>query len=113
MTINFSTQALRQLEDIYEYLGKISPRAAARVHKALLDDIERLTSQPLMGHVEPLLDDLAGGYRSLFVGKRYKAVYRIEGEIVLIITLHDCRRNPARLRRRVIADERSERVRLP
>ncbi len=99
MNLLFFPNALRQLEDIYDYLRQFNPRAAARIHNSLLDDIERLTSQPLLGYVEPLLDDLPGGYRSLLVGKRHKALYRIEGDTIMVITIHDCRRNPARLRK--------------
>ncbi len=99
MTIRFSPQALGQLEDIYEYLCQFNPRAAARLHNSILNDIERLAGQPLMGHIEPMLEDLPGDYRSLLVGKRYKAVYRVSEETVMIVTIHDCRRDPARLRR--------------
>jgi addiction module RelE/StbE family toxin len=97
MKIRFSPEALTILEEIYNYLHQFNPRAATRIHNSLLDDIERLADQPFMGHVEQLLDDLPGGYRSLLVGKRYKAVYRIEDEIITIVTIHDCRRDPARL----------------
>ncbi len=102
MILRFSALALNQLEDIYGYLNEYSPRAAARVHNSIPNDIELLTNEPRLGYVEPLLDDLPGGYRSLVVGKRYKALYRIEEESILIITIHDCRRNPARLRRSAI-----------
>ncbi len=99
MKIRFSPQALGQLEDIHDYLCQFNPRAAARLHNSILDDIERLAGQPLMGHIELMLEDLPGGYRSLVVGKRYKAVYRVSEQTVMIVTIHDCRRNPARLRK--------------
>jgi integrase len=85
-------------EDIYLH----NPRSAARIHSALLDDIELLADQPLLGYVEHVLEDLPCGYRSLVIGKKYKALYRIENENVIIVTIHDCRRNPARLRKSVM-----------
>jgi plasmid stabilization system protein ParE len=68
-----------------------------------LDDAGLLASSPRLGKVEPSLDDIPGGYRSLIVKRTYKIVYQTGGGMVYIVAVWDCRRNPAALREKVEA----------
>ncbi len=97
MKIVFSAWSLRELEEFYVYLNARDPRTAARIHNELLDDMERLAGQPLMGRIEPLLEHHPAEFRSLVIGKRHKAIYILKHDTVYIVDIRDCRRDPVRL----------------
>ncbi len=97
MRIVFSAWSVEKLEGYYNYLHTLNPGAAARNHNKLLDGIERLVVQPLMGRVEPTLEHHPAGFRSLVIGKRYKAIYIVKQDNVYVVDIWDCRRDPARL----------------
>jgi len=98
MTVKWYIEALGDLDKIYAYYVKKNPRAAAMLYNKILDDVEILKTQPYVAAVEQLLADLPEGYRSLIAAKgKYKVVYFIHNETVLIVQVFDCRRNPKRL----------------
>ena len=52
-----SHAAAADLDDIYEYIAKDNPSAAARLVDAIYDQIVALTQMPGMGHRRPDLAD--------------------------------------------------------
>ncbi len=97
MKVVLSAWSVRKLEEYYNYLNALNPHAAEKNHNRLLDGIERLAAQPLMGRVEPTLEHHPAGFRSLVIGKRYKAIYIVKQDTVYIVDIWDCRRDPVRL----------------
>jgi len=100
MTVKWYIGAVGDLNNIYDYYVSLNPRAAAMLYNKILDDTAVLKINPYIAPIEQLLVDLSEGYRSLVVAKgKYKVVYFIENNIVLIVQVFDCRQNPVKLKR--------------
>lgn len=76
-------------------------KIAQRLNDRIEDDVSRLAINPLMGAIEPLLNNRRLEYRSLVVHEHYKLVYRIEEPHIYIVDLWDTRREPDKLSRRI------------
>ena len=99
MKLNYSPKAVTELNEIYKFLCLYSDRAATTMHNEILDEIDRLLSFPQMGPIEPLLAEEPEMFRSLVVCRHYKVIYLVENEIINIMDVWDCRRNPKALKR--------------
>jgi len=97
MKLYYTHKAARSLNNIYEFLCEKNIRAAAVIHNEILDEVEKLLLFPLMAPVETELQDRLFEYRSLVIHHTYKVVYRIDEQIIYIIDIWDCRRNPEKL----------------
>ena len=103
MRLLWYADAVSDLNEIYDYYVLLNSRAAAMLYNNILEDAEILNSQPFIAPVEPLLEDLPEEYRSLVVAKgRFKLVYYIENEVVFIVQVFSCRRNPERLKNTIL-----------
>jgi plasmid stabilization system protein ParE len=99
MNLLWYSDAVADLEEIYDYYVVLNPRSATMLYNSILDDTEILRSHPYIAPLEQLLDDLPEGYRSLLVAKgRYKLVYYIENESIFVVQIFACRSNTERLR---------------
>lgn len=76
---------------IYEQFGE------CRALK-FLDDIDEAVDMilryPNSGAIDPLFADRSVTYRSVIVGGMSKMVYRIEGDVIYIAAVWDCRCEP-------------------
>ena len=83
MKVRFSLRAIRCLDEIKAYIAQDNPVAADRTVARLLQSIGYLEDFPWLGRPGLLPET-----RELSIpGLPYKAVYRVEGEIVLIVTI--------------------------
>jgi len=91
LNIRFTRQADGDLAAIHAYIAEDSRAAADRILARMLQSIRYLKDFPQIGRVGVLPDT-----RELSIlGLPYRAVYRIEGDTVLILTvLHTSRRFP-------------------
>ncbi len=101
MVIEWSPRAQSDLADIWGYYSPLNAKAAAKIVSEIRASVRLLADFPLLAPRELLLEGHTFEYRSLVVVKRYKAMYRIDGEKIIIVTLHDCRRDPVKLRETV------------
>ena len=101
MKIEWLAGAERSLDEAYEFLETVSPVAAAKMYNNIMDDVLRLATMPLIGPVEPWLDEEPVTFRSFVSCKRYKIVYDIEDDNVFIADVWDCRQDPEKLKTRV------------
>ena len=62
----------------------------------------QIGDNPYIGKIEPLLEKLPDGYRSMVVKRIYKIVYRIEENTVEVSDFWNCRRNPDALSARIV-----------
>ena len=62
----------------------------------------QISRDPLIGKLEPLLDDFPFAYRSIVVNRLNKIVYRIIDNHIEVADFWDCRRDPNRLVAQVI-----------
>ena len=107
MTIKWYAAASGDLDKIYDYYVKFNPRAAATLYNRILDETAILKINPYVAAIEQLLVDCPEEYRSLVVAKgKYKVVYFIKNNTVLIVQVFDCRQNPSKLRRKTLKRNR-------
>jgi len=83
MTLRFRPDALRDLEDIYEYIAADSPEHASKFIDLIESKCEALAQSPLMGQLRPALRD---DVRS-FPVQRYLIFYRVlnDDDVVKIV----------------------------
>jgi toxin ParE1/3/4 len=91
LRIEYSDTAKADLESIKSYIAEDNPAAAERTIARILQSIRFLKDFPRLGRVGLLPDT-----RELsIIGLPYRAVYRIEGDTVLVATIvHGARQLP-------------------
>ena len=88
MRVEFSQQAETDLRAIAEYIAENRPKVAVSVVARIEQAIRQLERLPRLGR-----SGLLPGTRELTIaGLPYKAVYRIEEDLVLILTVVHTRR---------------------
>ncbi len=87
MRVHWTRRAQRRLDRHIGYLALYSPRAAEETLDRILDFVDTLADHPLLGHEGRYI-----GTRELVVENgRYVTVYRVRGQLVQIVTIHDTR----------------------
>lgn len=86
MKFILTEDAIRDLQEIYEYIAKDDTVAADRHREKLVRRWQALADQPRMGRKR---DDIAAGYRSIAEGE-YVILYQIvtEAELRIMRVLH-------------------------
>jgi plasmid stabilization system protein ParE len=82
--IRWSAEAVRDLEEIHEYIARNSPRYAAVVAGRLVAVVDRLGEFPEMGRIVPELGD--SDIREIIHGA-FRVVYELKGEWVDVLTI--------------------------
>jgi mRNA-degrading endonuclease RelE of RelBE toxin-antitoxin system len=79
--------------DHYEFLSRVSEKAAEKLLDGLLKDIHSLENMPYRNPIydRPYLQ--RGKYRYMVSCGRYRIVYQIEGNTVFIDDIQDCRQS--------------------
>lgn len=98
MKIVWSLEAVSDLDLIYKFYFEKSPLAASNIYNAIIDEVVVLARFPQIAAVEELLADLPYSFRSLIVLKKYKVIYRIDKDRIIIDKVWDCRQNPDNLK---------------
>jgi len=92
MKIRFTRNAAAEIDEIFSYIARHNPTAAAAVIRQIDRTIARLAKYPAMGHVKYKPD-----VRMLPVGRfrQYLVFYTIESDEVVIVSVrHGARRRP-------------------
>jgi toxin ParE1/3/4 len=76
-----TTEALQDLNDIWDYVGQDNPRAADALIEQLLRTCQLLAQSPRLGRRR---EDLAQDLRSHPVG-RYLIFYRVHADVIQIV----------------------------
>ncbi len=99
MRIEWSTVSKARLKEIFDYhLSVAGLRTANKILGKIDSRIFRiLPHSPRAGEREWSLEDEPQGFRRLVEGN-YKIVYCVEDDIVKIVDIWDCRRDPVALR---------------
>jgi toxin ParE1/3/4 len=85
MRLDYTLQALADLEAIADYLKPLNPQAAGRARAAILDLLQKLVMFPHLGRSQT-----AKGVRKLTQRKYKYLIYyhvNIEAEIITILTI--------------------------
>lgn len=84
-----------QLGQISDYIyANFGERRELKFRKEVEQTIDMLLRYPNSGAIDPLFADRAKAYRSVIVGGRSKMVYFIDGDIIYIASMWDCRQDP-------------------
>ena len=99
MKVQLSSYAARQLREAIDYYRGVGAlRYASKLEATLRSGIGLLAEYPELGAVYPPLASLRSGHRSLILASRYRVVYRLAGDVILVSDVFDTRQDPARLR---------------
>lgn len=97
MQVKWLPDALEDLDQIINYcVQQFGHEVALRFYGNIEKNTLRLSHNPCLGPVEPLLSHLSTEYRYIVEG-HYKEIYFIKSDVVYIAALWDCRRNPAQM----------------
>lgn len=94
----WSTEALVDLESIYDFLAEKSPTSARRIAENILSRIMQIESFPESGVLQTMLKNTGREYRYLVEGN-YKIIYshQAERQVVYVEIIFDTRQNPDEL----------------
>ena len=105
MVIVIREGAKRQLREIFDYYRIVTNRKVAyKMIDKIRDTIELLATHPLMGTTLTEYAGLSFAYRSIVAHPHYKVIYRVENDKVIVISVWDCRQDPATLEDELNAD---------
>jgi len=82
--VEWSPEALEDVEEIYQYIKKDSPYYAQTVVEKIINVSRLLNQFPLRGRIVPELHQEA--FRERFIYS-YRLIYRIQSQTVLIIAV--------------------------
>lgn len=89
MNIIWSPQAISRVLEAAAYIARDKPSAAARWADRIFDVVDPLEDHPRQGRL--VAEAPRPETRELWYGE-YRVVYRIEGDVVLILTVRHGRR---------------------
>ncbi len=102
MKVEWLEPAKQQVQEIFKYLESVAgERTARKMTRKIIESTRVLAHNPRGGEREWLLEDQPEEFRRLVEGA-HKIVYYIEDEIVKIVAIWDCRRDPSDMRRSVL-----------
>ena len=83
--INYSPEALQDLDDIGDYIAieLSNPQAALRILNSIIEDIPLLANNPLIGANLSSITGIASDYRFLVV-RKYLVFYRYSNGIIFV-----------------------------
>jgi plasmid stabilization system protein ParE len=101
--IVWSPDAQNDIESIYNYYVVQSVEVAINLYLGILDEVELFTHNPYIAAIEPLMNGHVRTYRSFVVLKgRYKVIFFVDENNVYITHVWNCRRNPEKLKSRIV-----------
>jgi plasmid stabilization system protein ParE len=93
LEVIWSKRSLSQLQDIYTYIEKESPKGAIKVVNAVVSRINSLGEKAMMFEADRFKKNNDGSYRAIPV-YTYRIVYKIKLNQVHILKIHHTSRLP-------------------
>lgn len=101
MSYGLSKYALNQLQGIIDdYAERGSDERGNQIAHAILDTIDLLVTQPLMGRTEKNLTFQKETVRSFTHPPHYRIYYIFDGTDIYVVSIFDVRQHPKKLRLR-------------
>ena len=98
MTIRYTPVAIRDLQELRQYISKVlnNPKAAARIAKGILDSCAKLKQHPQFGMS---LEAKIGQTTDLryLICEKHIAFYRIDGNVISVARIIDGRQDYLRI----------------
>ncbi len=99
MKVTLTDQAIDSLEELVLFIAETnSEDKAIAIGRALVAEAMGLDKFPFKNSIEPELDSLHKQHRRLIYANRYKIVYKIEGETIMVTDFFDTRQDPAKMK---------------
>lgn len=95
MKVEWDSKADRARESIADYICESFGAKRMRQFRREVDQaVKMIVRHPNIGPIDPLFADRPKTYRSVIVGGLSKMVYSVEGDVIVIAAMWDCRRDP-------------------
>lgn len=91
--IIFSSRVDRMLTNHISFLARVSLPAARKLRNDFADVLKRMAENPYQFQVDTDLNLPEDMYRKALFGKRYKALFTVEGQTVYLDAVVDCRQD--------------------
>ena len=102
MTTSWTLYARECLLDVANYIKKsFGSKARQNFMREVEETEELLKRNPDIAPKDPLFEDRADVYRSIFINNLSRLVYRVDGDVVNVVGFWDCRRDPVAQAKRV------------
>ncbi|NDV96101.1 type II toxin-antitoxin system RelE/ParE family toxin [Dysgonomonas sp. 521] len=99
MKLEWSQEAIDNLNSIYDYYFIKSPTVARHIYNLIIDEAERLSANPLIGVIIKEISDKEIKFRSLVVVRGiFKIIYIVQEDNIYIYRIWDCRQHPKKLK---------------
>ena len=100
MKIEWLDTSREDMFALYAWHSKESRRGAIKIYNGLIADVERIATNPGIGHIEPLLEGLEYEFRTIVAkSKNHKIIYFTDENTIFVYRIWDCRQSPSKLRR--------------
>lgn len=100
MNIAWSDKFKEKIKIFFDYCAQNYGKTVTKKKRNSLDTIiSRLSMFPESGHIEPLLKNKGKEYRAVIFDKKFKIIYSIRSNQILIVSLWDMKRNPKELKK--------------
>lgn len=102
MQIKLSSIAIRHLQEIIDsHLEYCGERSAMKLSHQVDEKLQMLSKFPECGSYEKLLEHREIRYRAKLINKRYKMIYHIGDDAVMVDAFWDMRMHPESLQKRI------------
>ena len=97
--LKWDKDAKKQMREILAYYKEVANKLVVdKITVKIQHTVSLLPAHPFLGRPEP---DIPGTYRSILAYSHYRIIYRIEGEVIYITGIWDCRQNPTKLKQQI------------
>ena len=101
--IVFAKNAEEDIKQIFQFNYALNKFFAKKNQKRIFEEVKVLINFPESAPIEPLLEHKTETFRSLvIVDGRYKVIYVVKEEQVLIYVVLYCRKNPLKMGSNII-----------
>lgn len=98
MKVKITDPAKEELKRIYSYHRRRGyGKKGRKIRKEVMKKAMGLRKYPYMGQKEEYLAHLGKGHRYILVEKRYKVIYRIEGQIIYVTDVFDTQQDESKM----------------
>jgi plasmid stabilization system protein ParE len=99
MVVIWELEARNDLREIFNYYVAVAGyQTAMKITGRIREYADALGIMPYSAPIERYLEDMPGQHRSRVVKRNHKIIYRVVDDVVYVIAIFDCRRDPVRLR---------------
>lgn len=107
MRIIWSPKATKRLRQVASYIhSEYGSQSSTSFLKEAYRTERLLAKNPLLGSVEPYLENAPVTYRSVNLNRLKKIVYWINDDVIEIVDFWDCRRDPEKLAEQTLRPEK-------